>query len=158
MKKLLINSGLSFTLLMLFSFIIWRAADSDADKIVGTWLNQEGTSHIQVVKLETGAFAGKYYGKISWLKVPEENGKPRTDKLNPDASKRDQPLLGLLILKDFTYDESGKEWESGTIYDPKNGKTYSCKITMENAGNTLNVRGYIGISLIGRTAVWTRVK
>jgi uncharacterized protein (DUF2147 family) len=50
----------------------------------------------------------------------------------------------------------GNSYEDGTIYDPENGKTYSCTIEMVNA-NTLNVRGYIGISLIGRTDVWKRV-
>ena len=48
-------------------------------------------------------------------------------------------------------------WHKGTIYDPKNGKTYDCKVTREENGN-LNVRGYIGISLIGRTSYWRKVK
>jgi uncharacterized protein (DUF2147 family) len=157
MKKLILFAGLPAIVLSLLSFAVIRFADADGDKLIGTWLNQEGTSHIQIVKLETGAFAGKYYGKIVWLKVTEEDGKPRTDKNNPDASKRSAPLMGLIILKDFKYDASDKEWESGTIYDPKNGKTYSCKITMKD-NNTIDVRGYVGISLIGRTTAWTRVK
>jgi uncharacterized protein (DUF2147 family) len=143
-------------MITLSSFCFLFIQNADADKIAGTWLNQEGTAQIQVVKLESGAFAGKYYGKIVWLQTPEEDGKPKMDKNNPDAAKKTTPLMGLIILKDFKYDEGSKEWNGGTIYDPKNGKTYSCKINLKE--NKLNVRGYVGISLLGRTAVWTRVK
>jgi uncharacterized protein (DUF2147 family) len=61
--------------------------------------------------------------------------------------------VGTVILKDFKY--SGKTWEDGTIYDPKNGKTYSCIIKAKGLNN-LDIRGYIGISLLGRTTNWTR--
>lgn len=126
-----------------------------ADQVTGTWLNQEGTSHIQIFKAANGAFAGKYYGKIVWLKEPNEDGKPKVDKNNPDKAKKSKPLLGMVILRDFVFDADDDEWNSGTIYDPKNGKTYSCYMSLD--GSKLNVRGYVGISLIGRTAVWTRV-
>lgn len=94
----------------------------EGDAIVGKWLNQEGTSHIQIFKATNGSFAGKYYGKIVWLKEPLKNGKPKVDDLNPDPKKQSVPLLGLQILKDFVYDAEDKEWEDGTIYDPKTGK------------------------------------
>lgn len=141
--------------ILLFSLFTGFAAhiyaSGGGDGIVGVWLNQEGTAHVQISKSGSG-----YSGKIIWLKEPFENGKARTDKNNPEATKRNTPLMGLTILKEFRYDQDDTEWTDGTIYDPKNGKTYSCTITME--GNRLNVRGYIGISLIGRTAVWTRVR
>jgi uncharacterized protein (DUF2147 family) len=137
-------------------FTILRPTDNEADKIQGTWLNQEGTSHIKIFRAVNGSFAGKYYGKIVWLKEPNENGKPKVDKKNPDAGKQQTPIMNLMILKDFTYDADDKEWSGGTIYDPNNGKTYSCYMTLN--GTKLNVRGYVGVSLIGRTAVWTRVK
>jgi uncharacterized protein (DUF2147 family) len=59
------------------------------------------------------------------------------------------------LLKDFTFD-GDNVYSGGTVYDPKNGKTYSCKMTLD--GNSLNIRGYIGISLFGRSVTWTRVK
>jgi uncharacterized protein (DUF2147 family) len=142
------------TMLVMQAFT--NPADADADKIQGTWLNQEGTSHIQIFKADNVSYKGKFYGKIVWLKVPNENGKPKVDKENPDTKKRSTPILGLLILKDFVYDKDDKEWSGGTIYDPKNGKSYSSFIKMD--GNKLNVRGYVGVSMFGRTAVWTRVK
>ncbi|MEY4192009.1 MAG: hypothetical protein RJA00_240, partial [Bacteroidota bacterium] len=129
---------------------------AEGDAIIGKWLNQEGTSHIQIFKATNGSFAGKFYGKIVWLKEPLKNGKPKVDDLNPNPAKRSVPLMNLQILKDFVYDADDKEWEDGTIYDPKNGKTYSCYMTL--SGNKLDVRGYVGISMIGRTSVWTRVQ
>jgi len=125
-----------------------------ADDILGNWLNQEGTAKIHVFKASNGKFKGKYFGKIYWLKEPTKNGKPKVDEKNPDASKRNVEINGLIILNNFEFDADDKEWEDGTIYDPKNGKTYSCNITL--VGDKLNVRGYIGISMIGRTAIWTK--
>jgi uncharacterized protein (DUF2147 family) len=142
------------TLLFVIVATVFSAAklvSPSGDNILGTWLNQEGTAHVLITKSGT-----KYAGKIVWLKEPIENGKPKTDKNNPEVSRRSTPLMGLTILKDFIYDGEEVEWTDGTIYDPKNGKTYSCTMTLEDG--RLNVRGYIGISLIGRTAVWTRVK
>ena len=76
------------------------------------------------------------------------------DTNNPDEAKRGQPIIGLNLVNGFVYKGKGK-WADGTIYDPDNGKTYSCKMTLKDA-NTLKVRGFIGVSLIGRTQVWTR--
>ncbi len=77
------------------------------------------------------------------------------DMNNPDQALQTRPELGLELLKDFTFD-GDDVYEDGTIYDPKSGKTYSCKMTIN--GNSLKIRGYVGISLFGRTEVWTRVK
>ena len=112
------------------------------------WYNEEKTSKIQLYK----ATDGKYYGKIVWLKVSQEEGKPRTDSHNPDKAKQKDPLFGLLILTGFKK-ETEMQYVDGNIYDPKNGKTYRCKINYVDGH--LNVRGYIGFSLIGRTTIWT---
>lgn len=120
------------------------------NKIEGVWYNQEKTAKIEVFKAKDN----KYWGKIIWLKEPLENGQPKLDKNNSDKAKRSNPLLGLYILKGFKQ-VGDNGYEDGTIYDPKNGKTYSCNITYKNA-NLLSIRGYIGISLIGRTSEWTR--
>jgi len=73
---------------------------------------------------------------------------------NPDEAKRKTPLKGLVNMRDFKYAGDGK-WDDGKIYDPKNGSDYSCEMTLTDA-NTLEVRGYIGVSLFGRTDVWKR--
>jgi uncharacterized protein (DUF2147 family) len=142
MKKILALS-------ILFFASIFSVIAQDITK--GTWYNQEKTSRVQFYEVN-----GKMYGKVVWLKEPNENGKPRVDKLNPDAKLQSTPLIGLVFLKNFKK-VSEKKWEDGTIYDPKNGKTYSCIITQTGL-NTLDARGYIGISLIGRTTKFTRAE
>ena len=120
------------------------------DDIVGKWLNATGEGQIFIYKK-----ADKYFGKLGWIKFPnDENGKAKTDVKNPDPTLRSRPELNLELLKNFTYNDG--TYVDGTIYDPKSGKTYSCKMTLK--GNVLKVRGYIGISLLGRTEVFTRVK
>jgi uncharacterized protein (DUF2147 family) len=97
-----------------------------------------------------------YYGHIVWLKKPtHDNGKPKLDQNNPDINKRNNPILGLRIVLGFEY-KGQNLWENGVIYDPENGRTYSCKAELIDT-NTLAVRGYVGISLVGRTDNWTRV-
>lgn len=129
------------------------AQDYKADDLLGTWLNEDKDGHVKIYKEN-----GKYYGKLIWLKNPidEETGKAKLDKHNDDEELQKRPLQDLMLLTDFVYDEDG-EWEDGEIYDPKSGNTYSCYIQMESM-DKIKVRGYIGISLLGRTTYWTRVK
>ena len=82
-------------------------------------------------------------------------GKQKVDRENPDPSLRARPIQNLVILWGFKY-SGDNVWEDGRIYDPKEGKTYKCKMTLD--GDRLKIRGFIGVSLIGRTNVWTRVK
>lgn len=121
-----------------------------ADDLIGVWL----TSGKEPAKIQIYRSGEKYYGKIVWLKNPFEGGKSRVDARNPDKSKRTQPIVGLIILKGFEFD-GGDEWEDGNIYDPESGKTYNCYLSLKDKNN-LKVRGYIGISLLGRTEWWTR--
>jgi len=141
-------------LLFVTAFVLDTWAQSkEADAVVGTWLVEDKKAKIKIYNK-----GKKYYGKIVWLKEPnDENGKPKVDKENPEESLQGRPLIGLVMLTGFEYDEDN-EWEDGDIYDPKNGKTYSCEMTLSEDGKTLDVRGYIGFSFIGRSQTWTRVK
>lgn len=122
-----------------------------ADDVLGTWLT--GTQKAAVTIYKEG---NQYFGKISWLKTPlNEEGKPKVDKNNPDDARKKDPLMGIRLLKNFVFDGED-QWEKGTIYDPENGKTYSCKITMVNK-DKLDVRGFVGISMLGRTQTWIRI-
>jgi uncharacterized protein (DUF2147 family) len=137
--------------LILLSFAPAFAQTFSADAILGTWLTGSQKAAVTVYKE-----GGKYFGKISWLKNPnDENGKAKVDKNNPDDKKKTVPLMGLNLLKDFVFGGTDK-WEKGTIYDPENGKTYSCKITMIT-NDKLDVRGFVGISMLGRTQTWIRI-
>ena len=121
-------------------------------QVEGTWLNQDATAHIEMYKNN-----GKWYGKIIWLKEPnDEAGKPKTDPLNPNAALRTRPRLGMIAVSGFK-PNGANYWDGGEIYNPKKGKTYSCNMTLQADGK-LKLRGYIGISLIGETQIWTRVK
>ena len=141
--------GLVLLLSLLVATFSAQAA-AKPDDVLGVWKNGEGTGMIQIFKR-----GDKYYGRLVWLKVPNNpDGKPRTDVNNPDEAKRKVMLKGLENMRDFTYTGDNK-WENGKIYDPKNGSDYSCEMTLVDA-NTLEVRGFIGVSLFGRTDVWKR--
>jgi len=131
---------------------MYAQTEKEGDALMGKWLSEGGKGEILIVKN-----AEKYYGKMVWLKEPnDKNGKPKLDTKNPDEKLKSKPIVGMWMLKDFNY--SGKNvWEDGTIYDPESGKTYSCKVTLLANGN-LEVRGYVGISAFGKTTVWTRKK
>jgi len=135
-------------------YLIVKAQDfTESDKIRGQWYTEENKSLVEIYRAKNG----KYYGKIVWLKNPlETNGKPKVDDENPDPAKRNDPIIGLVLLKGFDYKGEGV-YKNGTIYDPDNGKTYDCIITFAN-NDKLFIRGYIGISLIGRTTEWIRKK
>jgi len=145
---------LIFTLFALFALMGSKvfAQKHKAGDIVGIWYNEEKTSKVQIYQE-----GKKFFAKIVWLKDPNDpaTGKPRVDNLNPDVKLQKIPLLGLVILKDFTFD-GNDEWNSGSIYDPKNGKTYSSKIHFGDSPNLLKIRGFVGISLLGRNTFWTK--
>lgn len=123
----------------------------DPNAIVGIWKTGDGNAVVRIYKNEQ-----KYQGKIVWLKEPIDpvTGKSKLDKNNPTETLQNRPVLGLINIWGFSQTEKNT-WEEGNIYDPKSGNTYSCSIKMTGA-NSLEVRGYIGVSLIGRTDIWTR--
>ena|SRR6218665_703924 len=142
MKKFLLLTclltGLGFT----------KAQNVNPDEILGIWKSNLEKGHVEITKQ-----GNVYSGKIVWLKVPNyPDGTAKMDKNNPDKNMRSEPLMGLLVLKDLVFVNG--HWENGSIYDPESGKTYSCRITFKD--NTLNLRGYIGLSQIGRTQTWSR--
>lgn len=138
-------------IILFTSFSAYTHTRISSDDVIGTWLVSSGDAKVTIFK--TGPY---YYGKIAWLRKPNTpEGNPKVDENNPDPSLRSRHILGLLLLKGFEYSEQDKQWVNGEIYDPKNGKNYSCKISMSSPNN-LEVRGFIGISLIGRTEKWTR--
>lgn len=146
-------NGMRFTLLFCL-MILSTAVFSQADKVVGMWLTQDGDSHVKIYK----SADGKYFGQIKWLKNPTENGKPKLDKKNPNDKLKTRPILELTLLSGFVYNAKKQQWVDGTIYDPKSGKTYNCYMWFEGAdGNTLHVKGYIGLSFIGREVAWKRM-
>lgn len=129
---------------VLFAAASTRALAQPADAIVGKWLSEKKDAKIEVYK----ATNGKYYGKLFWgARMYEADG--QTSRL----AKNGKPFKDMVILRDFAYDDG--VWEDGTIYDPEEGKTYSCRMKLDGA--QLNIRGYVGVSWLGRETVWQRL-
>ena len=144
-------------LLLIFTLPASLFAFTGADDIAGTWFNQDKDAKIEIAKC-----GDNYCGKIVWLKDPTypagsklgTPGTPKLDDKNPDAALRKDPLIGLEIIKGFQF-AGGNIWKNGTIYDPDSGKTYSAKATLVSP-NELDLRGFIGVSMFGRTEKWMR--
>lgn len=133
-------------LIISFSFVKMGYSQTvTKDAVLGEWLAESKDGKVLIYKQ-----GEKYFGKISWGKDVDKK-----DVNNPVEKLRTQAIVGLVILKGFEF--TGKAWEDGTIYDPKSGKTYSSTIKMKKP-NELDIRGYVGISLLGRTTTWTKVK
>jgi uncharacterized protein (DUF2147 family) len=115
------------------------------DAILGVWVTPNGEGYVEIRK------SGDAYDGII---VGGADETPRLDEKNPDPALRDRPLLGLKIMNGFVYDADTR-WNSGRIYDPNSGKTYKSKLELKDA-DTLDVRGFVGIPLFGRTETFTR--
>lgn len=128
--------------------------NAQANKIEGSWTTEKGTSAVDVSKSSDG----KYFGKISWLEEPNENGKPKVDSENEDPQLAKRPIMGLNLLEGFEYDSKKERWINGSIYDPDNGKTYDCFAWFEDGNfDVLYIKGYVaGIKALGRKTVWKR--
>lgn len=148
MKKLCL---LILCVALLLPLAIFAQAKNAADDVLGIWYNAEKTSKVEIFKTTSG----KYAGRIIWLKEPlNSKGEPKLDAENPEAALQSRPLMNLNILQGLSHAGKAK-YDGGTIYDPKSGKTYSCKAELVGM-DTLKLRGFIGVSLVGRTSEWTR--
>jgi len=135
------------TLMLVFTSVLIFA---QSDPIIGKWQNPSGEGRIEIYKK-----GEKYFGKLYWLKEPNDaQGNIKKDIKNPDKSLQSRQVQGLEILTNFSKD--GNVYQDGKIYDPKTGKTYSCKMTLQGT-DKLDIRGYVGVSLFGRTESWKRV-
>ncbi len=125
----------------------------DGDKIIGTWMVPEKDAKVEIYKC-----GDKYCGKISWLeKENNDDGTARKDINNEDESLRDRTILGLNIMEGFEYNADDKEWVNGTIYNSRDGKTYSGYLMIQEDG-TIYMKGYIfGMRWLGKSNIWTRV-
>ena len=136
--------------IIFFLFLVFITRNLLAQDLTqGLWYNEKKSAKVQFYQQ-----GDKLFGKIVWLKDPLLNGKPKVDKSNPDAALAAKPLLGLVFMKGFSKTEKNI-WEQGTIYDPENGKTYQCKLTIISS-TQLDVRGFIGFSIMGRTSHFTK--
>ena len=128
---------------------------ADSASPVGLWKTIDDETGEVKSLVRISEEGGSLVGTIDKLfPKPGKDPNPVCDKCEGD--KKDKPILGMVILWGLT--QQGEEWSGGSILDPKNGKTYKCKVRVEGTGGTLTVRGYIGFSLLGRSQTWIRAE
>jgi uncharacterized protein (DUF2147 family) len=136
-------------------FLLPQLVLAQASTPVGLWKTIDDAtgkerSYVRIVEVN-----GELQGKVEKLfDFPGDDPEHLCDKCKGD--RKDQPVIGMTIL--WGLKDEGKVWKGGEILDPDNGKTYRCKMTVSKNGQELDVRGYIGISLIGRTQTWLRLE
>jgi len=135
--------------IVLFFFAILFA---QSQTVVGKWKTFDDETGKAKSIVEIYEKSGKIYGKV--VDVLEEENKKRVCS-NCSGDDKNKPILGMIVIKGLSKQDS--EYTNGKILDPKDGKLYKCFITLETK-DKLKVRGYIGISLFGRTQYWYRVK
>jgi uncharacterized protein (DUF2147 family) len=120
---------------------------------VGTWTTIDDHTHRARSLVEISEHDGVLSGRIVRLfRDPGEDPNPRCEDCK--GSRHNQPVLGMTILWNLHRD--GGDWNGGEILDPESGEIYRVTVHAANQGNQLEVRGYIGFSLFGRTQVWER--
>ncbi len=129
------------------------ATAAHAETPEGRWYAEGGAAQIEIARCGEALC-----GTVIWLRSPfDENGCPLTDAQNPDAALRGREIVGLRVLSDLRPDRGGSGgWTGGLIYDPTSGRTYRCNLALDGPDRA-RLRGYIGITLLGRTTTWLRV-
>lgn len=136
--------------LLLFCILIFQISWSQS--ILGKWKTIDDVTGKEKGIVEIYEHKGKIYGKI--IDIFEADKKHlKCDKCQ--GEDKGKPILGLNIIKGLV--KNGEVYDSGKIIDPKNGKSYNCKVSFEGK-DKLIVRGFVGISILGRSQTWTRLK
>jgi uncharacterized protein (DUF2147 family) len=131
---------------------------TDAGTPVGTWKQVDDVTGKPTSILQITESNGELQAKV--LQVMNATPEDIARDGNPpkctqcDGARKDQPIIGMTIMWGVTRDYD--VWDGGKILDPKNGKTYKVKLTLKDGGQKLDVRGYIGFALLGRSQIWER--
>ena len=128
------------------------------DTPVGTWKTIDDTTHQAKSIVQITEHNGEFQARIVKLlnrspaDVARDGEHPNCTKC--DGERKDKPIEGMTIMWGVSKD--GDVWDGGRIVDPKSGKTYKVKLSLIDGGQKLDVHGYIGFSLLGRSQVWER--
>lgn len=130
-----------------------------ADAIVGDWLVQTRDAVVRITRAGDG-----YEGRIVWQQRdhygpedgPDWDGKVAVDRNNPDPALRSRTIDGMRLIWGLHYRPDEAEWNGGHVYDADDGRTYRCLIRLKDPDH-LKLRGYLGITLLGGSTIWTRV-
>jgi uncharacterized protein (DUF2147 family) len=145
----LMKRALTTSLLLALTAMPSPATPAPQPSVLGRWLSESGNGVVDLYPC-----AGKVCGKLVWLQRPVEDGKPAIDNQNPDPNLQHRPLCGMQMLGDFRQIGDNR-WGDGWVYNPEDGRTYGGSMALEG-GEILKLRGYVLISLLGKTETWTR--
>ncbi len=135
---------------VVLSFLAVREVYAEADPR-GLWNTEDDSARVRLESCDD-----ELCGRIVWLEDPtDDQGNPLTDAENPEPDLRGRPIDGLKIVWGLQAGGDGETWKDGKVYDPESGKTYNAKITLKDQ-DTLDLRGYVGTPMFGRTSTWTR--
>lgn len=139
---------------LLFITVFSAFAFAAKEDILGTWITAKENDNQIIVEFyeKNGKIAGKI---VSLTNRFDENGELKKDTKNPNNELKTRTLEGIDFVYGFDYNESKDNYINGSIYHPGEGKTYSCTIKIRDDGK-LDVRGYVGIPLLGKTQVWEK--
>lgn len=140
--------------LSVLSILILIIGPSHAQSITGLWktVDEEGTAKSEVRIWKSG---DAYKGKVVEI-YREDKRDGRCTECDEDDPRYNQKVLGMTIIRGMEKTNDNM-WENGEILDPQNGNVYNCKMWLNDNGN-LVVRGFIGISLVGRSQTWKRIE
>jgi uncharacterized protein (DUF2147 family) len=137
--------------LLLGPALAWAANDNTP---VGTWRQVDDVTGKPKSIIQITDDNGKLQGKVLQVLLSDDGPHPVCKKC--DGERKDQPIEGMVIMWNVSKD--GDVWDGGKILDPKNGQVYSVKLSLADGGQKLDVHGYIGFSLLGRSQVWERMQ
>ena len=120
---------------------LWRTIDDDG---------KTEKSHVRITEAG-GALSGR-------IEKIADASKQSARCADCEGARKDQPILGMTIIEGVRRASGAEHWDSGTILDPNNGKVYKVRMTLKDGGRALEVRGYVGMPLLGRTQTWVRVQ
>jgi uncharacterized protein (DUF2147 family) len=122
----------------------------------GLWKSIDDETKKEKSLIRISDAGGVFTGRIEKLLDPDTPADVKCDKCSDD--RKDKPILGLTIVKGVKAGSEPGRWDGGEILDPNNGKTYKVRMTPVDGGKKMDVRGYVGAPLLGRTQTWIRVE
>lgn len=152
MTTLLHRAAIGLALVLASTF-----AAAQATSAAGLWKTVDDNTKKEKSLVRIVETNGVYTGKVEKFLDPET----AKDAVCKDCTddRKDKPILGLTIIRNMKQSTDDKAvFEGGDILDPNNGKVYTAKMKVVDNGARLEVRGYIGVPLLGRTQTWTRVE
>jgi uncharacterized protein (DUF2147 family) len=126
-------------------------AANDLQSPIGLWKTVDDKTGMPRALVRIYVQDGRYFGRIEQSFTPGAESRRCTACTD---ERKDQPVIGLVIVRNVTLHDG--EYGGGDILDPDNGSVYRCKFRLEHDGTILMVRGFIGISLLGRSQTWQR--